>query len=141
MKDGDIAGLTAFQNKYAYVGVRKENGKTSIVMVKSILGIENEDEKQGIVMMSNVSEHFEAVESIPLNNDEVFLKVSCDFTKDKAEFYYSLDGKNWQKIGDSLQMIYTFTKHFMGYRYGLFNYATEQPGGYVDFDFYTIEKN
>ncbi|MFC6860355.1 glycoside hydrolase family 43 protein [Zunongwangia atlantica] len=141
MKDGDIAGLTAFQNKYAYVGVKKENGKTSIVMVKSILGIENEDKKQGIVMMSTVSENFEAVESTPLNNDEVFLKVSCDFTNDKAEFYYSLDGENWQNIGGSLQMLYTFTKHFMGYRYGLFNYATEQPGGYVDFDFYTIEKN
>jgi hypothetical protein len=26
--------------------------------------------------------------------------------------------------------------HFMGYRYGLFNYSTKAPGGYVDFDWF-----
>jgi len=26
--------------------------------------------------------------------------------------------------------------HFMGYRFGLFNYATLTPGGYVDFDWF-----
>ena len=26
--------------------------------------------------------------------------------------------------------------HFMGYRFGLFNYATKTPGGYVDFDWF-----
>jgi hypothetical protein len=30
--------------------------------------------------------------------------------------------------------------HFMGYRFGLFNYATGTPGGYVDFDWFRIEK-
>ena len=28
--------------------------------------------------------------------------------------------------------------HFMGYRFGLFNYATKTPGGHADFDFFRI---
>jgi hypothetical protein len=37
-----------------------------------------------------------------------------------------------------LQMAYTIPQ-FMGYRFGLFNYATQQVGGSVDFDFFHIE--
>ncbi len=45
-----------------------------------------------------------------------------------ADFYYSLDGKKWIKIGSQLKMAYTLP-HFMGYRFGLFNYATKTSGG------------
>jgi hypothetical protein len=31
--------------------------------------------------------------------------------------------------------------HFMGYRIGLYNYATKQPGGYVDFDYFRYSKS
>ena len=34
-------------------------------------------------------------------------------------------------------MSYTLP-HFMGYRYGLFAYATKTPGGFADFDFFRI---
>ena len=37
----------------------------------------------------------------------------------------------------NLKMAYTFP-HFMGYRFGLFNYATKKTGGYADFDFFRI---
>lgn len=79
------------------------------------------------------------MESLPLNQNTVFLKAECDFTdkKDIADFYYSLDGKKWTKIGSQLKMAYTLP-HFMGYRFGLFNYATKTPGGYVDFDYFRI---
>jgi beta-xylosidase len=77
--------------------------------------------------------------SVPLSRTVVFLKADCDFTDrtDKAKFYYSLDGKNWVAIGSVLQMAYTLP-HFMGYRFGLFNYATKEAGGYVDFDWFRI---
>jgi hypothetical protein len=29
--------------------------------------------------------------------------------------------------------------HFTGYRFGLFNYATREAGGYVDFDYFHVE--
>ena len=34
-------------------------------------------------------------------------------------------------------MSYTLP-HFMGYRFGLFNYATKTPGGFADFDFFRV---
>jgi hypothetical protein len=37
-------------------------------------------------------------------------------------------------------MAYTLP-HFMGYRFGLFNYATKQAGGSVDFDYFHISDN
>jgi hypothetical protein len=36
-------------------------------------------------------------------------------------------------------MSYTLP-HFMGYRFGLFNYATKQTGGFADFDWFKIEE-
>lgn len=69
----------------------------------------------------------------------VYLKAACDFKEraDKGYFYYSLDGRTWTSIGSVLKMSYTMP-HFMGYRFGLFNYATKKQGGYVDFDFFRI---
>ncbi len=55
----------------------------------------------------------------------------------KAYFRYSLDGEEWTRIGKPLQMVYTLP-HFMGYRFGLFNFATKTPGGFVDFDFFRV---
>ena len=28
--------------------------------------------------------------------------------------------------------------HFMGYRFGIFNFAKQQSGGYVDVDFFRV---
>ncbi|MDQ8203471.1 glycoside hydrolase 43 family protein [Pelagicoccus sp. SDUM812003] len=121
MKDGDTAGLIALQRHFGYVGVKQEDGERSIVMVRA-----QEDEP-------------EVLATIPLKKKSVFFKIECDFRDraDKAYFFYSLDGKSWNRIGEPLQMRYTLP-HFMGYRFGLFNWASEQVGGQVDFDFYRI---
>ena len=74
-----------------------------------------------------------------LTQKTVYLKAECDF-RDKADianFFYSLDGKTWIPIGSQLKMEYSMP-HFMGYRYGLFNYSTKTPGGFVDFDCFHI---
>jgi beta-xylosidase len=122
MKEGDFAGLALLQKVYGLVGVKFENGTKKIVMV----GAQN----QGPV----------EVESLPLEQKEVYLKADCDFSnrKDVADFFYSPDGESWTKIGSQLKMEYTLP-HFMGYRFGLFNYATQTTGGYVDFDYFHIE--
>jgi len=122
MKDGDFAGLALLQKKYGMVGVRFENGQKRIVMA------------------SAQNEKFEEIESVPVDKKIVFLKAQCDFTNlaDTARFYYSLDGKEWKSIGNTLHMSYSLS-HFMGYRFGLFNYATKVTGGYVDFNWFKIE--
>jgi beta-xylosidase len=121
MKDGDCAGLIALQRRYGFVGVKMEDNSKSIIMVSA---------------QSNSSDE---IESVSLKQQTVYLKVDCDFRDrtDKAYFYYSLDGKTWMKIGTVLQMAYTLP-HFMGYRFGLFNFATNAPGGFVDFDYYHV---
>jgi len=121
MKEGDFAGLALLQKKYGIVGVKYSNGIRSVVMVNAQSGSPEE------------------VESIPLTRKKVYLKAECDFTdrRDIAYFYYSLDGKTWKPIGNQLKMEYSMP-HFMGYRYGLFNYATREPGGFVDFDWFRI---
>jgi len=123
MKDGDVAGLCLLQKNYGLVGVRAEGDKKSIVMINATGGKPVE------------------AQVIPLAQKTVYFKAECDFTnrKDVADFFYSLDGKLWMPIGTQLKMAYTLP-HFMGYRFGLFNYATKNVGGFADFDFFRIEE-
>ncbi|MBN2275958.1 MAG: glycoside hydrolase 43 family protein [Bacteroidales bacterium] len=121
MKEGDFAGLVLLQKKYGQAGVVIENGNRYVVMV------------------SAASDRPVEVQRIPLGRNKVYLKAECNFTDltDLATFYFSLDGKNWNPIGEKLKMHYSL-QHFMGYRFGLFNYATIKEGGFVDFDFFHI---
>ncbi|RXF68169.1 glycoside hydrolase 43 family protein [Arcticibacter tournemirensis] len=122
MKEGDCAGLVLLQARYGWVGVKTEaGGQRSVVMVNADSGAPVEAQR------------------IPINQKMVYLKAACDFKEraDKGYFYYSLDGRTWTSIGSVLKMSYTMP-HFMGYRFGLFNYATKKQGGYVDFDFFRI---
>ena len=121
MKNGDVAGLAALQANYGYVGVKMENGKKSIVMVNAGGGEAQE------------------IENIPIEQDRVYLRADFNFYRhaDDADFYYSLDGTRWKKIGNTLNMSYTIP-HFMGYRFAIFNYATQSTGGYVDVDYFHV---
>ena len=121
MKEGDIAGFGVLQDKYGYVAVKAENGKNIVRMVSGSGG--------------------EILEEIAFSGDEICFKITCDFKdrNDIARFYYSEDGENWKKIGEDLKMEYTLGQ-FMGYRFALFNYATKNPGGYADFDYFKIKE-
>jgi beta-xylosidase len=122
LQAGDFAGLGVLQKRYGLVGVQASPGGKAIVMV------------------SAESEKPVELQRIPLAQDKVYVKIECDFRdrKDVATFFYSLDGKAWQPVGGPLKMAYTLP-HFMGYRFGLFNYATARPGGYVDVDYFHLE--
>lgn len=125
MRDGDVAGIAAFQNQYGFVGVRMEDGAKSLVMQRA----RKKDDAVGQI-----------IESIPLKQDVVHLRVDCDFgydKTDKAYFFYSYDGKTWTRIGDALQMVYDWPD-FVGYRFALFYYSTQRLGGHVDFDFFHV---
>lgn len=126
MKDGDTAGLAAFAEKYGYVAVKIKDGKKYIVTVR----YNDKDD---------VEQEFET-ERVEITENEVYLRVDCDYKNatDKAYFYYSLDGENWTKIGNTLKMNY-YGLHFMGYRYAIFNFPTKQSGGYVDVDYFRVE--
>ena len=126
MKDGDYAGLSAFQNRYGFIGVKKENGLLYLVMHRAM-------EKGDAVGKE--------IESLKIqgSGSKVFLRVVMDFTNltDKATFAYSYDGKQWTSIGDTLQMYYDWPD-FCGYRFALFHFATQQTGGVADFDWFHV---
>ena len=139
MKDGDYAGLTSFQKEWGFVGVKMENGRKSIVMCTP-------GGRQGAAMNERAS--------VPLNGDVAYLRVEVDVSpvgqpveagaklnvnrKDQSYFYYSRDGRNWTRIGDAIRMPYSLPQHFMGYRFGIFNFATKTAGGYVDVDYFRL---
>jgi beta-xylosidase len=124
MKVGDVAGLGLLQKKYGQVGVRCAEDGNYIVMING----------QGRTPVE--------VEKIPLKQKTLYVKIQCDYVdrKDIADFFYSLDGKKWTKIGTQLKMNYDMP-HFVGYRFALFNYAWKTLGGYVDFDYFRIENS
>lgn len=117
MKDGDFAGLALLQKNYGLIGVKSQGETNYLVMINAGSGQPAE------------------VERVPLSQTTVHLRAECDFKNrtDKARFYYSLDGQTWKPIGTELKMSYTLP-HFMGYRFGLFNFSTKTPGGFADFD-------
>jgi beta-xylosidase len=91
-------------------------------------------------MVSNKTDKPSELECVPLSQNKVYLKIECDFRDkvDIANFFFSPDGKTWTIIGGPLKMEYTLMEHFMGYRFGLFNYASKTPGGFADFDYFRI---
>ena len=128
MKNGDVAGLGALQANYGFVGVRRTEGASYVVM-----------------MDGSQNPPVEAA-AVPFDAERIYLRIDANFRNrtDRATFLYSLDGENWETIGSSLRMSYTLP-HFMGYRFALFNFATEEAGGFVDFDYfrtgYTYEES
>ncbi|MBP3261252.1 glycoside hydrolase family 43 protein [Pseudobutyrivibrio sp.] len=117
LKDGDYAGLAAFMGEYGQIGVTKDDGQLYLFMTSK-----SEGEKR--VAVSDVPS-FDA--------SRVFLRIVFDFAgDDKAYFYYSADGESFVSIGDALNMQYTLDL-FVGYRIGIFSYATKELDGMVDF--------
>lgn len=123
MKDGDVAGLSAYQQKYGYVAVEVAGGARRLVMRRA--------DRRGDVTFTSAP--------VPLTATTVLLRVDVDFRDavDRASFAYSLDGAAWTPIGDDLAMEYSLD-HFTGYRFAIFCYATAETGGHVDVDWFRV---
>lgn len=130
MKPGDRAGLVALQYVFGSVGIQvDDNGDRYVAMCVN----GRADGGQGEI----------TVERATYEGDRIYLQIECQFDncdrEDIASFRYSSDGENWHSIGEPLRMQYRL-EHFMGYRFGLYNYATKQTGGFVDYDYFRYEK-
>ena len=70
----------------------------------------------------------------------LWLRVHCNFDTDQCVFSWSADGKNFTTLGEPLKTAFQLTT-FQGVRPALFNFNTAgQPGGYADFDNYTVDE-
>lgn len=136
MKDGDRAGLAAFNGHSGILSVCKEGKKTSLTLTHELV---NMTDKEHAVTSVNQEEKAR----VELKGEKVYLRIDADFHpgRDKATFYYSLDGKQWKQLGGEFQMRFDFTRFFMGTKYALFNYATKQLGGSVDINYFRYTKS
>ena len=127
MRPGDMAGISAFQLNYGYVGAKvQKDGRRCIVF-----GISDGN--------NNVLER-----KIELNQEHLWLKTVFDFrnSQDKANdlayFMYSLDGQEWIEWNTVLHMEYAL-EHFSGYRIALYSYNMEASQGFADFDYLRMQ--
>ncbi|TCB98609.1 1,4-beta-xylanase [Micromonospora zingiberis] len=138
MKDGDVAGLAAYNRGFSYVAVKRVGGVNTI-------GVVNRGQPFAVDLDQATLENFLPGTTASLGAaTEVHVKADLDFASPTGQlwttFYYSLDGLTWTQLGNRVgpQTLDGSLAHFMGHRVGLFNYATQQTGGQVDFDHYLL---
>lgn len=131
MKDGDVAGLSAFNGHSAVLAVKQVDGKKYLAMSTQVVDL---DDRTKAVLAVDEQEK----ERVELKNNTIYLRIKGDFNlgQDIATCYYSLDNKEWKAIGTPFKMIFDYKKLFMGSKFAIFNYATQAKGGYVDVDFF-----
>jgi beta-xylosidase len=146
MKDGDCAGLAAFNSDTGALTIKKKGKKLFLEMEE--LKVELSDRDKEVTKVEQ-----KTIESIPLTSPKIYLRIDADFRPgqgtgmrrmggaDCANFYYSLDGEQWTKIGtENYRLGFDWRRFFMGTKFGIFCYATQKAGGYVDIDEFCYQK-
>lgn len=138
MKDGDIAGLAAFNDHSAVMAIKKVGKKLTLELSDQQVRLTQREKKVEKVEVK-------VLESVDLNKNQqkIWLRIDANFIPrtDIATFSYSLDGKEWTKIGGDFRMGFDWQRFFMGTKFGIFNYATKKVGGYVDVDEFAYNKH
>jgi beta-xylosidase len=123
MSDGDRTGLALLRQSSAWIGVRRDAGVTRVAMVN------------GLSMDSNwntTSTGSEAA-SATVSGGRIWLRATADIrpgTGRQGRFSYSTDGVTFTPLGSALTLNNAW-QFFMGYRFAMFNYATQALGGAV----------
>ncbi|WP_328855533.1 family 43 glycosylhydrolase [Microbispora hainanensis] len=123
MRDGDRAGLAMLRDSSAWIGVRRDNGQTRLVATNNL------------TMNSSwqTTSTGTEVASTPVSGGRIWLRVNADIRPGsgrQARFSYSTDGVNFTSFGPAFTMGNAW-QFFMGYRFAIFNYATQSLGGAV----------
>nr|WP_239127518.1 RICIN domain-containing protein [Asanoa siamensis] len=123
MRDGDRTGLAMLRQSSAWIGVRRDNGTTRVVMTN------------GLSMDSswNTTGTGSEIAGAGVSGGRIWLRANADIRPGsgrQARFSYSTDGVTFTSLGNALTLNNTW-QFFMGYRFGIFNYATQALGGSV----------
>jgi beta-xylosidase len=132
---GDTAGLALLSSPYAWIAVVKSPEGTSLQMYNSPSASRGRRGAPAAAVPDNPPTMG------PANPPQrLWLRVHCNFDTDQAVFGWSADGKGFTPLGNPFTMTFQLTT-FQGVRPALFHYNTSgQPGGYVDFDNYTVDE-
>ena len=133
MKNGDVAGLAALRDSSAWIGVKKEKGITRVVVTTgATLNADWKTDSPGA-----------EVASATIKGEKIWLRVDADVRTTAgggtARFYYSTNGKQFTELGKTFTMKREWN-YFLGYRFGIFNYATQSLGGSVHISSFELTK-
>ena len=131
MRDGDVAGFSAFNGDAGLLSVVDDGGRKYVVMTTESVSLRNSDKA---VTSVNREEHMRK----ELRQDTVYMRIDADFSagRDTARFHYSLDGRQWAQAGPAFKMHFDYRRLFTGTRFAIYNYATKAAGGHVDVDWF-----
>ncbi|MFF9018913.1 glycoside hydrolase family 43 protein [Streptomyces eurythermus] len=123
MRDGDRAGLALLRDSSAWIGLKRDGGVTRIAMVG------------GLTMDTNWNTTGTGTElaSAPVSGSRIWLRASADIRPGAPRpgtFSYSTNGTTFTRLGPDFTMGNDW-RFFMGYRFALFNHATQALGGAV----------
>jgi len=145
MKDGDHAGLAAFNGDSGVLQIVKKGSKYVLQLTeeKSVFKRPRNIEKVDVEVLEEVKLNIKNTKATDTKKNQklVYLRVHGDFNenRDMAAFSYSLDGENFTPIGREVKMVFDYLRHFMGTKFAIFNYATKSTGGYVDVDWFKYD--
>jgi beta-xylosidase len=130
MKDGDVAGLAMLRDSSAWIGVTRKEGAYRIVL------------KSGLTMDRHWKRFTsgEVEQSRAVTAGKIWLRATADIRPGngrETHFSYSLDGKSFHELGMPF-VLNSDWPFFMGYRFGIFNYATEELGGSVTVEHFSM---
>ena len=145
MRDGDCAGLAAFNGNSGVLTVKRVGKTYRLEMSEQVVQL-TDNEKAVTAVDEKVIESV-TLTGITAKAPKIWLRIDGDFRpngqgggRDAANFFYSLDGTRWTQIGtQNYRMTFDYRRFFMGSKYALFNYSTQKTGGYIDVDSFTIE--
>ena len=134
LKEGDRAGICIFQDPYAMICVEKTSKKGYQLRWR-----QNKVRNRG----RDLDPIGQRVVIKP-KKGIVWLRAAIKYGDNKAYFFYSLDGKRWERFGGETQQSFNLTV-FVGSRFGLFCYHNTEDAeatkntecGYADFDWFT----
>ena len=137
MKDGDIAGFSAFNGDAGVVKIVKDGKK--VFVVADSQNVELTDKEKKVTKVDVTESYRQQLRK----QKEIYFRIDANFLpgKDVADFYYSTDGKDWVKVLEGYKMIFDYRRFFMGSKFAIFNYATKKTGGYVDIDWFNYSKS
>jgi beta-xylosidase len=129
---GDMAGLGLLSTPYAWIGVSKTAEGANLLM-----GTGAAPGRRGGAAVPPVPA---PVIGPAAPTAHLWLRVHCNFDTDQAVFSWSADGRTFTPLGSPFTTTFQLTT-FQGVRPALFNFNTSgRPGGYADFDNYTVEE-
>lgn len=132
MNEGDIAGLAMLRDSSAWIGVMKEKGSYKVAV------------KSGLTMDRNwkTLDRGEIEQSSEIKQGKIWLRVAADIRPGAARtasFSYSTDGTTFRMLGRPFVLNDSW-QFFMGYRFGIFDYATQSLGGRVAIESFRIAR-